>query len=192
MEVEYLNKEQVLYALKNKTSVDKITSHANFNNNQNSYYNKSKTSQQYKTNNNHEESIEKSELDLSDITVNSKYSTENKNQLIDDADSTNNVKEINSENEKSKNKYQVLLDELSGTNTGQLLDNKFNLIKKVDVENIYDEIKATKKDINSVVFDGIITQRLVDLSKEKNIENLVAVRMNEIVKKPETIKIITK
>jgi len=33
---------------------------------------------------------------------------------------------------------------------------------------------------------------LVDLAREKNVECLTAVKMNEVVKKPETIKIITK
>ena len=57
---------------------------------------------------------------------------------------------------------------------------------------MYDEIKSSDKSISTVIFDGIISQRLVDLSKEKNIECLTAVKMNEVVKKPETIKIITK
>ena len=74
---------------------------------------------------------------------------------------------------------------------GKLFDENFNVIKEIPVEKIYNEIKDTDN-IKTVIFDGIISQRLVDLAKEKNIEQLAAVKMSEVVKKPETIKIITK
>ena len=85
-----------------------------------------------------------------------------------------------------------MLKELSGTGKGRLYAMDFNLLKEVKVSDIYNEVKNSKETIKNIVFDGIITQRIVDLSKEKNIECLVAVKMSEVVKKPETIKIITK
>ena len=94
--------------------------------------------------------------------------------------------------QQSQNKHQRILEELSTTGCGRLYDEDFNMIAEVKVENIYNQIKSSDKPIKTVIFDGIISQRLVDLSKEKNIESLVAVKMNEVVKKPETIKIITK
>ena len=86
----------------------------------------------------------------------------------------------------------TLLDEIKATGKGKLYDEEFNVIKEVKVENLFNEIKNSDSKIKTVVFDGIISQRLVDLAKEKNIECLVAVKMSEVVKKPETIKIITK
>ena len=83
------------------------------------------------------------------------------------------------------------MDEVKGTSKGNLYDEEFNVLNQVKVENLYNEIKNSGDNIKTVVFDGIISQRLVDLSKEKNIECLVAVKMTEVVKKPETIKIIT-
>ena len=93
---------------------------------------------------------------------------------------------------KKQNKYLTLLDEIKGTGKSNLFDEEFNVIKEVKVENLFNEIKNSDNKIKTVVFDGIISQRLVDLAKEKNIECLVAVKMSEVVKKPETIKIITK
>ena len=65
---------------------------------------------------------------------------------------------------------------------GILLDEKLKKIKTISVENIYDEIKKSKKKINKVIFDGIITQRLIDVCDEKEIGVLVGARISEIEK----------
>jgi DNA primase len=167
-EVEYLNKDQVLYALKNKTSVDKISNHANYNHNQHHYHIKPKPHNNYKNQNKNN---------------NNNYKNNNHNNNKNNQQNQEPVKNTKT------NTLQDILKQIEGTNKGQLLDKQQNKIKEVKVENIYNEIKDSKTDINSIVFDGIISQRLIDLSKEKNIENIVAVQMGEIVKKPETIKI---
>lgn len=202
-EVEYLNKDQVIYALKNKTSVDKITQHANFNHDQHSFHSKrkstdKKTGTKQKTMN---------DEDFSDLTrqlkdqleIELKQAEQDKQPQIKQV-TQELEKEVKEEKEKSENvekpakenKYLVALDEIKGTGKGNLLDENFNLITQVEVANLFNEIKADQNKIQTVVFDGIISQRLVDLAKEKNIEYLVAVKMSEVVKKPETIKIITK
>ena len=84
------------------------------------------------------------------------------------------------------------MNEIKGTGKAKLLDEKFDTVSELKVETLYNELKNLETPIQTVIFDGIISQRLVDLAKEKNIECLVAVKMSEVVKKPETIKIITK
>ena len=220
LEVEYLDKDQVIYALKNKTSVDKITNQANFNHNSNNYHNnypKADSNQdvKYKSSNNQKTNISSEHKRI--INENNKFKEEmnldnsnnayvkNDKLLKSSIDSKSNmdIQEDDNDNIKSKedtsfveenklNKHQMILEELSSTGNARLYDQNFNLLKEVKVENMYNEIKSADKSINTVIFDGIISQRLVDLSKEKNIECLAAVKMNEVVKKPETIKIITK
>lgn len=202
LEVEYLDKDQVIYALKNKTSVDKITHHANYNHNQHRYHKIKHNNQDNKlheinssikdyNNDNKPEKPFKSKHDKKSIENHKEIQTDTKNKK--DIPTENNQKE---EKEKPKdkkvNKYKQTLTDISGTSRGKLLDINFNVIKEVDVADLYNEIKNSKEAIKFVVFDGIITQRIVDLSKEKNIECLVAAKMSEVVKKPETIKIITK
>ncbi|MDR0913180.1 MAG: DNA primase [Methanobrevibacter sp.] len=84
-----------------------------------------------------------------------------------------------------------ILKDLKGTGTGELLDDTLNIIKEVKVENIYNELKNADKNTYAVVFDGIISQRLVDVSVEKKIKNLVAFNASNIVKKPHSLRIIT-
>lgn len=209
-EVEFLNKDQVIYALKNKTSVDKITSHANYNHNQHRYYNKPKqhdnnNSQvhEVKSTSHYKNGKQQSRIKQENNNQHQQYNHDDRQQHDEEKQEKSNKKtkikqeihqtnEVKEEPKTEKSKYEKILNELSGTNKGKLFDVNFKEIKEVPVENIYNEIKNTKENIQTVIFDGIISQRLVDISKEKNIEFLVAVRMSEVVKKPETIKIITK
>ena len=208
-EVEYLDKDQVIYALKNKTSVDKITQHANYNHNQHNYHGKSRKNGNKEENNvryNKEFSNEDSDDNYSDLTLQFKEQLEkelkqsehdNKSVDVEAASVQEDDVEIEEPVEQKEepikqNKVLDVLDELKGTGKGNLLDEESKLIGEVKVENLYNELRNAQEDIKTVIFDGIISQRLVDLAKEKNIESLVAVKMSEVVKKPETIKIITK
>ncbi|REE28481.1 Toprim domain-containing protein [Methanothermobacter defluvii] len=84
-----------------------------------------------------------------------------------------------------------ILKELEGTGNAEILDDALNILKEVKVENLYDELSRVNNHPYAVVFDGVITQRLVDLSFEKGLRYLVAVRSGDIVKKPHNLKIIT-
>jgi DNA primase len=203
-EVEYLNRDQVIYALKNKTSVDKITQHANYNHNQHNYHKTTKRDNKkpdvmvgYEktvvTNDNEKDK------DFADFTTELKEQLEKEIKQSEQDTTVLKKESIEEKSEKrlgepvkKQNKYLTLLDDVKGTGKGNLFDENFNVLNQVKVENLYNEIKNSESNIKTVVFDGIISQRLVDLSKEKNIECLVAVKMTEVVKKPETIKIITK
>lgn len=208
-EVEYLNKDQVIYALKNKTSVDKITQHANYNHNHHNYHkttrkndNRPDVTVKYEKNVVPDEN--KDEEQYSEVTIELKEQLEKeikqsehdnsvlKNEIVDEKEAVVEEEKTEDKPVKKQNKYLTLLDEVKGTSKGNLYDEEFNVLNQVKVENLYNEIKNSGDNIKTVVFDGIISQRLVDLSKEKNIECLVAVKMTEVVKKPETIKIITK
>lgn len=98
------------------------------------------------------------------------------------------------EKKKSEDKMvllQNILKELEGTGNAEILDDALNILKEVKVENLYDELSRVNNHPYAVVFDGVITQRLVDLSFEKGLRYLVAVRSGDIVKKPHNLKLIT-
>jgi len=98
------------------------------------------------------------------------------------------------EKKKSEDKMVLLrniLKELEGTGNAEILDDALNILKEVKVENLYDELSRVNNHPYAVVFDGVITQRLVDLSFEKGLRYLVAVRSGDIVKKPHNLKLIT-
>ena len=84
-----------------------------------------------------------------------------------------------------------MLKEFEGTGSGAILDKALNMTKEVEVENLYEEIKNIDGNADSVIFDGVISQRLVDVASQKGIKNLVAFKSMNIVKKPQDVKLIT-
>jgi DNA primase len=99
------------------------------------------------------------------------------------------------EKEKGEDKLQVLknvLKELEGSGNAEIFDDALNILKEVKVENLYDELKNIDNHTYAVVFDGVISQRLIDIAKEKGLKHIVAVRMSDVVKKPAPIKVITR
>ena len=83
-----------------------------------------------------------------------------------------------------------MLKEFEGTSNGAILDEALNVTKEVSIEDIYEEIKNIEGNADTVIFDGIISQRMVDVASKKGIKKLVAFKSN-IVKKPHNLKIIT-
>jgi hypothetical protein len=59
---------------------------------------------------------------------------------------------------------------------------------------VRDVIKTleNEKGVNAVVFDGIVTQRLVDLAEAQGVSYLIGIKSGNIFKKPDTLTIITK
>lgn len=84
-----------------------------------------------------------------------------------------------------------MLKEFEGTGSGAILDKALNMTKEVEVEEIYEEIKNIADTADTVIFDGVISQRLVDVATEKGIKRLVAFNSVNIVKKPNNIQLIT-
>jgi DNA primase len=90
-----------------------------------------------------------------------------------------------------KKDYFAILDEVSGSLKAVLLDSKDKEIKKLPVRELTDELKKSKN-IETVVFDGIITQRLLDIAHNKNVKTIVGMKMGNVVKQPKSVKVLTK
>jgi len=75
---------------------------------------------------------------------------------------------------------------------GVLLDENLNELKKVPVSELAQELENYKDQVKYVVFDGIITQRLVDIfSGRGDVVYLIGVRVGEDAKPAENVKITT-
>ena len=90
-----------------------------------------------------------------------------------------------------KKDYFTILDEVSGSLKAVLLDAKDKEIKTLPVRELTDELKKSKN-IETVVFDGIITQRLLDIAHNKNVKTIVGMKMGNVVKQPKSVKVVTK
>ncbi|AAK40440.1 Bacterial-like DNA primase (dnaG) [Saccharolobus solfataricus P2] len=90
---------------------------------------------------------------------------------------------------------QNILEEikkLPGTLEGVLYDNNWNLIEKVQVRDIIPKLEAYEDNkVAYIIFDGVITQRLLDLASQKNIKMIIGARIGGINKRPQNVDILT-
>lgn len=85
-----------------------------------------------------------------------------------------------------------LLTELSTTSKAKLLDDSGKALKEVHVGKLAETLKDADANVKSLVLDGIITQRVLDLAVEKDISTVVGVKMGNIAKLPTNVKVFTK
>ena len=154
-EVEDLEKDEVLVALRDKVPTAQFLANHNILDDNNNKYESKK----------HEKSNKKHK----------KYQKEAEPEVEDDETSL----------------MKDMLKEFEGTSSGAILDEALNMTKEVNVENIYEEIKNIDGPADTVIFDGVISQRLVDIASQKGINKLVAFKSMNIVKKPQDVKLIT-
>jgi len=79
---------------------------------------------------------------------------------------------------------------LQGTLEAILLNEKLEQIERLPVSQLAEKLQQAKG-IDTVVFDGIITQRIVDIAAEKGIKRIVASRISEAVKPALNVELIT-
>lgn len=92
--------------------------------------------------------------------------------------------------DKQKN-YGKILEEISGSLKAVLFDKNDKEIKKIPVRELTDSLKKSDN-ISSVVFDGIITQRLLDIANSKDIKEIVGIKIGNVVKLPTSVRVLTK
>ncbi|MDH5447683.1 MAG: DNA primase DnaG [Candidatus Bathyarchaeota archaeon] len=80
--------------------------------------------------------------------------------------------------------------ELEGTLEAVLLNKKMEKMESLPVSELAEKLQQTE-DIDTVVFDGVITQRLVDVANQKKVKYLVAARISDVVKQPLNVHLIT-
>ncbi len=88
--------------------------------------------------------------------------------------------------------YRDLLRELSSTHNAKVLDNDNQIMKELPVKNLVDTLREDSENVGAIVFDGIISQRIIDVASEKNIPVVVGVKKGNITKMPAGITFWTK
>jgi DNA primase len=79
---------------------------------------------------------------------------------------------------------------LQGTLEAILLNEKLEQIERLPVSQLAEKLQQTTG-VSTVIFDGIITQRIVDIAGEKNIRRIVASRVSEAVKPALNVELLT-
>jgi len=87
--------------------------------------------------------------------------------------------------------FQEHITQLSGTLSARLIDEQNSVISEVPVRDLANALRDVNGNVKSLVFDGVITQRIVDIASEKGIETLIGAKMGNLVKSPASMHIET-
>ena len=79
---------------------------------------------------------------------------------------------------------------LQGTLEAVLLNDKLEQIERLPVSQLAEKLQQITG-VDSVVFDGIITQRIVDIAANQQIKRIVASRVSEAVKPAANVELVT-
>lgn len=79
---------------------------------------------------------------------------------------------------------------LDGTLEAVLLNEKQEQLERLPVSQLAEKLQEAK-DVEAIVFDGIITQRIVDIASEKNIKQIIASRISDAVKPALNVQLAT-
>ena len=88
--------------------------------------------------------------------------------------------------------FRKHMDELDGTLCARLMDRNQNVLKEVAVRDLARELKESNGEVNGVIFDGVVTQRVLDIAADKGLEYLIGAKMGNVVKRPSCVKVLTK
>jgi DNA primase len=88
--------------------------------------------------------------------------------------------------------YFELLAEVENTSRSLFVGPDETVIGEAPVKEMIDALAGLSAPAKAVVFDGIVSQRLLDVAQEKGISTVVATRLGPVGKIPEQIRIFTK
>lgn len=80
--------------------------------------------------------------------------------------------------------------DLEGTLEAVLFNEKMKQMERLPVSGLAEKLNQTDG-VDTVVFDGVITQRLVDIAGQKKVTHIVASRISDSVKQPLGIRLLT-
>jgi len=71
-----------------------------------------------------------------------------------------------------------------------LFDEKMKEIERLPVSGLAEKLQQTEG-VDTVVFDGVITQRLVDIASEKKVKYIVAARVSDSIRSPLRMRLLS-
>lgn len=88
-------------------------------------------------------------------------------------------------------KYRDMLLSMGGSSKARLLDEMDGVVAEVPVRELVETLKGAKQ-TRAVVFDGIITQRILDIASELNMHSVIGTKMGTITKQPAGVEVWTR
>jgi DNA primase len=84
---------------------------------------------------------------------------------------------------------EAVVDE--GTGTARLLNESFGIIAEVEAADAFDTVESAEAVPYAVVLDGTLDQRVLDVSAQRGVGQVVAAETGEFVKRPADVRVRT-
>ena len=88
--------------------------------------------------------------------------------------------------------YRDMLLDLSTTHNANVIGENNTIIRQVAVKSLVNSLKEDSQGVVAIVFDGVICQRILDVSSANGIRTVIGTRKGNITKMPADITIWTK
>jgi len=98
------------------------------------------------------------------------------------------VKKLSPDQEKGRD----MLAELSASSKARLLADDGSVIEEVAVKDLANKLKDSQGKISSIVFDGVVTQRILDIAADRKITRVIGAKLGNIAKQPTGVEIWTR
>ena len=92
---------------------------------------------------------------------------------------------------KDQEQYVGILNKLSGRLKANIINPKGEIIQELDVKDLTSTLKGFRKKVKAVVFDGVITQRLLDIAVEKEVADVAGKKMGNVTNLPDSLNVWT-
>jgi DNA primase len=89
-------------------------------------------------------------------------------------------------------KYFQILGGIENTSKSVFLGPDDNIVGEVPVKEMIEALASLGQPAKTVVFDGVVSQRLLDVAQEKGISTVVANRVGAVGKIPEGVRVVTR
>jgi len=87
-------------------------------------------------------------------------------------------------------KFSEFVEKVKNDSTAILLDENKNIVAEIPVRDLLNTLNE-KEGVHAIIFNGIITQRLIDIVSEKGVKYLIGARKANVVRRPIDLRILT-
>lgn len=87
--------------------------------------------------------------------------------------------------------FGKLAEELKGTSKAYLLDSAGSKLEELAVRDLAERMKGDLSSVDAIIFDGVITQKLLDTAGAGKVTTVIATKKFGITKQPENLVVLT-
>ncbi|RLF08062.1 MAG: DNA primase [Thermoprotei archaeon] len=82
-------------------------------------------------------------------------------------------------------------EKLIGSLEALIYDENWKLLTRIPVKDLANYLQSSQEAVSYVLFDGVITQRLVEIAEAKGVKMLIGGRVGNVTHRPATLEVLT-